>query len=134
MYEFQKHALYDSIMSVHHCNGTSSWGFSPCLNIFFMLEDTKQGSWLVAQSLSSSYTFELKCSTRSIRSPVLAVNFVTSICSPVAKILPTIHKNICYAHIHYKNISDLFPSAPHLGTDLRCHVIDKLHVNYICRL
>ena len=35
-------------------------GFSPWLNTFVMLENTKEGSWLIAPSFSSSYLLELK--------------------------------------------------------------------------
>ena len=55
MYEFQTYALYESIVIVLHFDGTSPWR-----NTSIMLEQTKQESWSVAPSLSSSYVFELK--------------------------------------------------------------------------
>ena len=36
------------------------YGFYPWLNTFVMLENTIEGSWLVAPSLSSSYLYGLK--------------------------------------------------------------------------
>ena len=36
------------------------YGFSPWLNTFVMFENTKDGSWLVVPSLSSSNLFEVK--------------------------------------------------------------------------
>ena len=57
---FQKYALHESVVIVLHFMAQVVYGFSPWIDIFVMLENTRKGSLLVSPSFPSSYVFGLK--------------------------------------------------------------------------